>query len=399
MKERIKNYEEGLERTAEQILDQLITSYTSAKRDLIMRLRKKQLTENEFMTDVDRMLASIPAAEDTRQEARTMFSQYLFGYYRLTPLIDDPDISDIHCIAYDRINVKKRGKRMAAGEEISFASEQEYSDFIDRVATKNGVNISNLNAIQRFTDDTSHPDYILRFTLVMPIVTTYGGHYLILRKVPRNFPEIPELVEKSFLSRSLAEDLVHRFRSGSTLICGGNSAGKSTLLNALKETLPEDMAVIVAQQADELTTKGHPDMIFLHSLAESAESAVDYDLEQISIAALTMDVDFFIVGEVKGAEAMYLLNAAYTGQKSAATVHAQSAYTAPDKIVDYALQAHGNKYSKEELMIMIASCFNTVIHVNRYHIDQALEITGWDPEEKKIRFVTIYDELQKEVKA
>lgn len=64
------------------------------------------------------------------------------------------------------------------------------------------------------------------------------------------------------MSQQLADTLVDRFRTGSTLICGGNSDGKSTLLNALKETLPEDMAVMVAQQADELTTKHHPDMIF-----------------------------------------------------------------------------------------------------------------------------------------
>lgn len=99
------------------------------------------------------------------------------------------------------------------------------------------------------------------------------------------------------MSQQLADTLVDRFRTGSTLICGGNSDGKSTLLNALKETLPEDMAVMVAQQADELTTKHHPDMIFLHSLSESAESAVKYDLEQLSIASLTMDVDFSSSGK------------------------------------------------------------------------------------------------------
>lgn len=64
------------------------------------------------------------------------------------------------------------------------------------------------------------------------------------------------------MPQQLADILVERFRAGSTLICGGNSDGKSTLLNALKETLPDDMAVMVAQQADELTTKHHPDMIF-----------------------------------------------------------------------------------------------------------------------------------------
>ena len=60
----------------------------------------------------------------------------------------------------------------------------------------------------------------------------------------------------------------------------------------LKETLPDDMAILVAQQADELTTLFHPDMMFLHSLPGASESSVNYDLKHISIAGLTMDVDF-----------------------------------------------------------------------------------------------------------
>ena len=66
------------------------------------------------------------------------------------------------------------------------------------------------------------------------------------------------------------------------------------------------MAILVAQQADELTTLFHPDMMFLHSLPGTSESSVNYDLKHISIAGLTMDVDFFIIGEVKGGEALYL---------------------------------------------------------------------------------------------
>ena len=315
------------------IFRQLMEEYTSSKRNLLIKLRQK----------------------------RTMFYQYVFSYFRLTSLIEDPEISDIHCIAYNKIRVKKKGKRQ--GADIQFASNQEYREFIERVATQNGVNISNLNAIQRFADDETDPAYILRFTLITPIITTYGNPYLIIRKFPKNFPEIQDLVRENFMPQKLADSLVERFRIGSTLICGGNSDGKSTLLNALKETLPEDMAVMVAQQADELTTKHHPDMIFLHSLAESAESAVKYDLEQLSIASLTMDVDFFIVGEVKGTEAMYLINAAYTGQISAATVHSLSAQAAPEKIVDYALQATGNKYNRAELLKMIADCYHTVVKI------------------------------------
>ena len=208
-----------------------------------------------------------------------MFYQYVFRYFRLTSLIEDPEISDIHCIAYNKIRIKKKGKRQEA--DVRFASNQEYREFIDRVATQNGVNISNLNAIQRFADDETDDNYILRFTLITPIVTTYGNPYLIIRKFPKISLRFRILSGKKFMSQQLADTLVERFRTGSTLICGGNSDGKSTLLNALKETLPEDMAVMVAQQADELTTKHHPDMIFLHSLSESAESAVKYDLEQL----------------------------------------------------------------------------------------------------------------------
>ena len=159
---------------------------------------------------------------------------------------------------------------------IAFASEKEYRQFIDYIATRNQVNISNLNAIQRFTDTESHPDFIFRFTLSMPIVNTYSEPYLCIRKVPKNFPMMAQLVEKNMMDRATAELLVQRFRQGSTLICGGNSSGKTTLLNALKETLPDDMAILVAQQADELTTLFHPDMMFLHSLPGASESSVNY---------------------------------------------------------------------------------------------------------------------------
>lgn len=63
-----------------------------------------------------------------------MFYQYVFRYFRLTSLIEDPEISDIHCIAYNKIRIKKRGKRQAA--DVQFASNQEYREFIDRVATQ-----------------------------------------------------------------------------------------------------------------------------------------------------------------------------------------------------------------------------------------------------------------------
>ena len=220
----------------------------------------------------------------------------------------------------------------------------------------------------------------------MPLVNTCNEPYLCIRKVPRKFPQMKELIQKNMLDKETAQLLVQRFRNGSTLICGGNSSGKTTLLNALKETLPDDMAVLVAQQADELTTRFHPDMMFLHSLPGTSESQVSYDLKHISIAGLTMDVDFFIIGEIKGAEALYLLNAAYTGQLCAATIHAPSADRAPDKLVDYAM--YESRYSRDELMKML-DCFETLIFMEHYRVKQIFACKGWSDKAKNL----IYEKI------
>lgn len=366
-------------------LQRLVEDYLTQKQNSLMQMKKGLVNRRDFLLEAEQhVLQYYTMSERERRQLMREFEQYIFGYSKLSSLIDDLTISDIRVVSYDNIRVKREGKRMDAG--IAFSSEKEYRQFIDYIATKNQVNISNLNAIQRFTDRESHPDFILRFTLSMPLVNTYNEPYLCIRKVPKTFPQMRELIEKQMMNQETAELLIKRFRQGSTLICGGNSSGKTTLLNALKETLPDDMAVLVTQQADELTTRFHPDMMFLHSLPGTGESAVSYDLKHISIAGLTMDVDFFIIGEVKGAEALYLLNAAYTGQICAATIHAPSADRAPDKLVDYAM--YDSRYSRDELMKMM-DCFQTLIFMEHYKVKEIFSCEGWDEEKKQLRFERI----------
>ena len=370
---------------ATDLLQALVNDYTTQKQQSLMQMKKGQLSKEAFLAEAASHIATYyPTHAESRKKLLEDFEQYIFGYSKLSALIDDRSVSDIRVVSYDNIRIKRRGQRMAA--DTAFASPREYRQFIDYIATRNQVNISNLNAIQRFTDNESHPDFILRFTLSMPLVNTYSEPYLCIRKVPKIFPRMKELIEQEMLDRETAEMLVRRFRQGSTLICGGNSSGKTTLLNALKETLPDDVAVLVAQQADELTTMFHPDMMFLHSLPGTGEQQISYDLEHISIAGLTMDVDFFIIGEVKGAEALYLLNAAYTGQLCAATIHAPSADRAPDKLVDYAMYA--SRYSRDELMKML-DCFQTLIFMEHFKVKEIFECKGWNQEKRNLIYERI----------
>ena len=369
------------------LLDRLVEDYSTGKQSSLLQMKKGIMGREDFLQEASgyaQMQYGICGEE--LKKLIDLFEQYIFGYSRISPLIDDEEISDIRIISHDNIRIKRKGRRMAS--EITFPTDKEYRQFVDYVATKNQVNISNLNAIQRFTDSDSHPDFILRFTISMPLVNTYNEPYLCIRKVPRKFPEIQDLIKAGMLTRELAETLITRFRQGSTLICGGNSSGKTTLLNALKETLPDNMAILVTQQADELTTKRHPDMMFLHSLPGNGESQVNYDLKNISIAGLTMDVDFFIIGEVKGDEALYLLNAAYTGQLCAATIHAPSADKATTKLVDYAMQ--GSRYTRNELMKMM-ECFDTCIFMEHYKVSQVYGGEGWDEKCEELRYRKIWE--------
>lgn len=382
----MENSKTGRSGVSEELLQSLVNDYTTKKQPSLMQMKKGTITREAFLEEAGKHIQEY--YQVTRQEEEKLlkvFEQYIFGYSRLSPLIDDRSISDIRIVSYDNIRIKRDGNRMDGG--IAFQSEKEYRQFVDYVATRNQVNISNLNAIQRFTDTESNPDFILRFTISMPLVNTYNEPYLCIRKVPKDFPEMKELIHKEMLDQELAELLIQRFRQGSTLICGGNSSGKTTLLNALKETLPDNMAILVTQQADELTTKFHPDMMFLHSLPGSGESQISYDLKNISIAGLTMDVDFFIIGEVKGAEALYLLNAAYTGQICAATIHAPSADKAPDKLVDYAM--YESRYSRNELMKMM-DCFETLVFMKNYKVRQVFAAKEWNEKKQDLIYEQIY---------
>ena len=182
----------------EEDLQRLVEDFLTQKQILLVQVKKGILSKEQFLREVLKHIEQnyhLPV--EKQADLLKEFEQYVFGYSRLSPLMDDGSISDIRVVSHDCIRIKREGKRMDAG--IAFASEKEYRQFIDYIATRNQVNISNLNAIQRFTDTESHPDFIFRFTLSMPIVNTYSEPYLCIRKVPKNFPMMAQLVEKNMI--------------------------------------------------------------------------------------------------------------------------------------------------------------------------------------------------------
>lgn len=371
--------------SAGELLADMIEDYTGPKQKEIVDVRRGLLSRQAFLNRVQEHLEKTYSGKSSREvqeEVLAEFEKYIFGYYRLQELLDDPDISDIRVVSEECVRYKKKGRRYTS--ETRFGSAEEYSRFVEFAAARNQVNISSLNAIQTFTDDKTHPDFILRFTVCMPLVNSSDTPYVHIRKIARNFPDMEELEKQGVFSEETKKYLIKRAREGSLFICGKSGAGKTILLNALKEAAIEpDKSCVVIQENGELTTKGHPEMVCMHPVVNRGESKITYTLDDISTAALLMDFDYFLIGEVKGAEALDLLNASYTGHICMATGHGESAEKALNKVM---VNAKRKSDLPAGTLLQMLATFRTVVFMENFKVTEISEVTGWSEERQQIEY-------------
>ena len=294
---------------------------------------------------------------------------YFVGYHVLDPLIKDREISDIKIISYDRVRVKRLGKREDSA--VCFANSQELKQFAEFVAAKNQVSISRAHAMQSFTDKVSNKDFILRFNISQSIINSVDTPYIHIRKIPKEKPSLKDLQKLGMLSQEHADYLKKQIRKGYVLIAGKGASGKTTLLNALLDEIPRDKSVLVIQENEELFSKVHPDMMFQHIMEQKGESKIQYGLKELSINALLIDLDYIVIGEIKGGEALYFLNAAYTGHLGLATVHGQDGEAALYKLADYV--KYESDYSQEEIKKMLG-CISTVCFMKDFKLQTITEV-------------------------
>ncbi len=378
--------EEKKEQKFNDIFEAAIDHYTRLNSNFLIEVRRGIMSKDEFLEVVqkDYLQKYHEGSEALFDELISQMNDFLFGYYKLTELIDDPDISDIAVIAFDNIQVKKGGVNMPS--DVKFETKSRYEQFVAYVASKNQIDISNINAIQIFTDRVNSEKYIMRFSIVMPLLTSTGSPYLSIRKTAKDFPEMESLQEAKMISEEQRKYLEEKVKTSSMIICGASASGKTTLLNALKEEIEHSDSCLVVQESEELSQKNHPYMLFEHPTNIRGEGKVNYTLYDIVAAGLVMNINYFIVGEIKGGEAIHLLNAAYTGHRCLTTIHAQSAQNALDKMTDYA--KYKSDYRKDELMKMLTS-FDIVVHMEGYKVKEICEITGWDADKKEPIYKTI----------
>lgn len=355
----------------EYVLDYLIHQ----ENRLLMRLQAEPdspRVKRELLEKARQQLAQLRITGATVEAALKTVERYLWGYYVLDDLISDSTISDIKCYSYNKIRIKRFGVRADAA--LAFLDETDYKRFVQMVAVKNQINLSAANAVQVFTDHKSNPFYRLRIDIVTGHVSTTGHDFIHIRKIPKQKETVARLIEKGFMTEEQAEYLVEQAKHASGILFTGKGAsGKTTLMNALLEEIPQDKSGTVIQESDELFSQKHSDLLFLHTIQLRGESRVQLDLKQLTTQALVMDNDYIIVGEIKGDEAADIMKACYTGHQCWASGHGMSAADALYKFADYVKQA--TTYQMEECLKLLTG-FGVVVFLKDWQVAEIQELLG-----------------------
>ncbi|MFB4354477.1 ATPase, T2SS/T4P/T4SS family [Microbacterium sp. LS_15] len=279
----------------------------------------------------------------------------LGGFGALQPLLDDPEIEEIWLNGPDSIHIARHG----VAERIDLRLTGEgLRDLIERMLHSTGrrVDIS-----QPFVD-ASLPDGSRLHVAIADVVR--GGTAVNIRKFLPRYRSLEALVEQGALPARLARRLADSMREGrSIVVSGATHAGKTTVLGALLASCVTAQRVVTVEETFELGLQG-PDVVALQGRQASLEGTGEITLRRLVKEALRMRPDRLVIGEVRDAEALDLVLALNTGVPGAATVHANSAAEALEKLTVLPLLA-GRNIDRSFVAPALARAVDLVVHCAR----------------------------------
>ena len=375
------------------VLNQLLDFFVTSDNNLLLEIKndKDGEVKEKILEKVDEQFYLREVPKEDREEIKDLFTKYLWGYYILDDLINDKEISDIRCLSYKNIRIKKNGKRSKA--DVSFVNNEEFRKFCELVAIKNEVSISDSSAQRTFMDNVSSDDFRLRITVTTGYLTAEGTPYLTIRKLPKKKYSLDDLVDKGMLTYEQKEKLKDVMKCGTGVgLVGKGGAGKTYLYGALLEEYPHDRAGIIVQENDELFAYneedgGHPDIMFEHVITNTGEGRIEYTLKDLLRMALVQDVDMIGVGECKGDEVADLAKASYTGAFAMLSVHGRSAEEGINKLIDYGVLATGYKPREFAKMLIGIQYF---VYLEDFALKEMIELKGWNKEENYFNIERIF---------
>ncbi len=324
------------------------------------------LLEREIIKSIDRNRYYFGLDRDF---IRKKAMDFMFGYGELQDYVMDEGISDIDGTRFNEFTVKRNGVRERIN--IDFGSEKVFENYCKIIAVRNGGILNENDSHCRVTDEKRR----MRINIsIRP--RNISGPAICIRKHRIKSYTLKDLMELSMIDSKLVR-LVNsnEFSNKTTIICGRGAAGKTTLLRAIVNELPEMERVLIVESDAEV----FPDKPYCieQRIKKENEGGRKITLRDLLKDGLTMTMDTFCVGEITGDEAWEFVKASFTGHRGLATLHAESAYTALDRLLTLCKGA-GIDESEATVREICAKSINLIIYIENFKVKEILEVKGFD---------------------
>ncbi len=341
------------------------------------------LTQEQVHAEVSRMAESVlaqeamPLSSSEKDRLVNDVQHELFGLGPLEPLLKDPTISDILVNGHRKIYIERRGKLEVTN--VTFKDDEHLMRVIERIVSSVGRRIDESSPMvdARLADGS-------RVNAIIPPLAI-DGPVLSIRRFGSEPLRMNALIENKALTKDIADMLQMCITARlNMLISGGTGAGKTTLLNALSAFIPEDERIVTIEDSAELQLQ-QPHVVRLETKPPNIEGRGEVTQRDLVKNALRMRPDRIVIGEVRGGEAIDMLQAMNTGHDgSLTTVHANTPRDALARL-ETMIQMTGMRLSDRAMRQQVAAAINLVLQVARLsdgsrRVTSISEITGMEGE-------------------